>query len=88
MKGYQVLSRVTGLEWDKVDAKVQRLADFAAEQMNRRDTPNGLRDQFAGQALQGTLAGHSSHYSLYGTVQIAEFAYQMADAMLAARGAK
>ena len=47
-----------------------------------------LRDWFAGQALAGyfgyCLAGHQNT----ATVPTAEYIYQMADAMIAARGAK
>lgn len=47
-----------------------------------------LRDEFAGLAMQGLLAGHFSYYgheSYWPRPEIASEAYGMADAMLAAR---
>ena len=51
-----------------------------------------LRDWFAGQALMGILAGHFAdtvpHDDIGGGSEAAQYAYQYADAMLAAREAK
>ena len=45
-----------------------------------------LRDWFAGQAMAAFLGREDEH--IYGHGKVAELAYQQADAMLAARGAK
>lgn len=47
-----------------------------------------LRDYFAGQVVQGAVAGHIAHYgheNHWSVTDIADYAYDMADAMLRAR---
>ena len=44
-----------------------------------------LRDYFAGQALVGIISGCAAACAIYDTHEAAEDAYQVADAMLAAR---
>ena len=45
-----------------------------------------LRDYFAAKAMQGMLAGTLTPDSLWSQDEVAETAYNMADAMLKARG--
>ncbi|ASP50924.1 Arc family DNA-binding protein [Sinorhizobium meliloti] len=47
-----------------------------------------LRDKFAGQAVQAAVSGHLAHYgheNHWPLKDIASYAYEVADAMLAAR---
>lgn len=44
-----------------------------------------LRDWFAGQALAGAMSAHGSYGIGNGPGEVADRAYQLADAMLAAR---
>lgn len=57
---------------------------------DRPSAPVDLRDQFAGQALAGILAGGFAstvpHDDVNGGADAAFFAYQYADAMLARKG--
>jgi hypothetical protein len=67
---------------------------MAANQRSLLDKPDEvtLRDYFAGQALIGILAGGFAdtipHDDVNGGSDAAAFAYQYADAMIAARGNK
>jgi hypothetical protein len=60
---------------------------FPIRDMNEHPGPLGLtmRDWFAGQALAGVLAIQATCPRTYSPSKNAELAYEMADAMLAAR---
>jgi hypothetical protein len=48
-----------------------------------------LRDWFAGQAVQAAITGHFSHYgheNYWAPKDIADYAYEVADAMIARKG--
>lgn len=48
-----------------------------------------LRDHFAGQAVQAAITGHFSHYgheNYWAPKDIADYAYDVADAMIARKG--
>lgn len=56
------------------------------------DGQNGmsLRDHFAGQAVQAAITGHFSHYghdNYWAPKDIADYAYEVSDALIAARKA-
>lgn len=49
-----------------------------------------LRDHFAGEAAQAAISGHFSHYghdNYWAPKDIADYAYEVADALIAARKA-
>ena len=52
-----------------------------------QDAGMTLRDYFAGKAMQAMLSDEPDYHQKYEFIDLADFSYQCADAMLKARGA-